>query len=99
MAFRNDNKFIRKYISNDLKWYKKYGLDTWYLQSKCADFLMNTDKHFKKIKVVNFDIITNNVSQEQLKQYDSIDHHETMHYPPHICDEICSSIFRKYNRK
>ena len=67
MAFRNDNKFIPKYVPNDLKWYKKDGLDTWYLQNKCADFLMDTDEHFKKMKVVNFDMIKKEVSQEKLK--------------------------------
>ena len=24
-----------KYIPDDLKWYEKDGLDTWYLQKKC----------------------------------------------------------------
>ena len=57
MAFRNENKFIPKYVPSDLKWYEKDGLDTWYLQKKCADFLMETDEHFKKMKVVNFDMI------------------------------------------
>ena len=99
MAFRNDNKFIPKYVPNDLKWYKKVGLDTWYLQNKCADFLMDTDKHFKKMKVVNFDMIKNEVSQEKLKQYHLIDHQEIMHYPSHIREEIFSSIFQNSNRK
>ena len=40
-----------------------------------------------------------NVSQEKLKQYHSIDHHEIVHYPPHIREEICSSIFHNSNRK
>ena len=47
MAFRNDNKYIPKYVPNDLKWYEKDGLDTWYLQNKHTDFLMDTDEHFK----------------------------------------------------
>ena len=48
MAFRNDNKFIPKQIPDDLKWYEKDGLDTWYLQNKCVDFLMDIDEPFKK---------------------------------------------------
>ena len=48
MAFRNDKTFIPKYVPNDLKWYEKDGLDTWYLKNKCDDFLMDTDEHFKK---------------------------------------------------
>ena len=26
-----DNVFIPKYVPNNLKWYKRHGLDTWYL--------------------------------------------------------------------
>ena len=74
-------------------------MDIWYLQNKCADFLMDTDEHFKKMKVVNFDMIKNEVSQEKLKQYHLIDHQEIMHYPSHICEEIFSSIFQNSNRK
>ena len=39
MAKKFDNRFIPKYIPNDLPWYEKDGLDTWYLQNKCKDFL------------------------------------------------------------
>ena len=94
MAFRNENKFIPKYVPNDLKWQEKDGLDTCYLQNKCADFLMDTDEHFKKMKVVNFDMVKNEVSQEKIKQYHLIDHQEIMYYLPHIHEEIFSQIFR-----
>ena len=99
MAFRNDNKFIPKYVPNDLKWYEKDGLDTCYLQNKCAYFLMDTDEHFKKTKVVNFDMVKSEVSQEKIKQYHLIEHQEIMYYPPHIHEEIFSLIFRNSNRK
>ena len=38
MAFRNDNKYIPKYVPNDLKWYEKDGLDTWYFQISALIF-------------------------------------------------------------
>ena len=43
-----DNNFIPKYVSGNLKWYEKDGLDTWYLRNKCEDVLKNTDLHFAK---------------------------------------------------
>ena len=46
MALRNDNKFIPKYVPNNLKWCERDGLDTWYLQNKCNVFLIDTDEHF-----------------------------------------------------
>ena len=60
---------------------------------------MDTDEHFKKMKVVNFDMIKNEVSQEKLEQYHLIDHQEIMHCPPHIRQEIFSSIFQNSNQK
>ena len=68
MAFRNDNTFIPKYVPDNLKWYEKDGLDTWYLKNKCDDFLMNTDEHFENMHIVNFDTIKNNVPKEKIKQ-------------------------------
>ena len=35
LTWEVDNKFIPKCVPNDLKWYERDGLDTWYLQNKC----------------------------------------------------------------
>ena len=43
MTGKLDNEFIPKYISSDLKWYERDGLDTWYLEEKCKGFLEDTD--------------------------------------------------------
>ena len=94
-----NNKFIPKYVSDDLKWSERDGLDTCYLQNKCNDFLNDADKDFKQMKIINFDMIKNNVSTEKLKQYQTLDHHEVMHYPPRLREQICSSKFRKANEK
>lgn len=71
-------------------WYERDGLETWYRQNKCSDLLEDTDKHFKELKIVNFDIIKNNISKDQLKQHQATDHQEIMCYPPQLRDEICS---------
>ena len=55
LTWQADNKFIPKYIPNDLKWQEKDGLDTWYLKNKCDDFINNTDTHFEKFRITNFD--------------------------------------------
>ena len=99
MTFRNDNKFVPKYFSNDLKWYERHSLDTWYLQNKCNDFLNDTDKQFKQAKIINFDMIENNESKQKRKQYQTLDHHEIMHYPLQLRVQICFSLFRNRNRK
>ena len=94
-----DNKFIPKYVPDDLKWYERDGLDTLYLQNKCADFINNTYKHFKQMKIKVFGMIRNNVSKDKIKQYQTLDHQEIMHYPLQLRDQICSSILRNANRK
>ena len=70
-----DNKFIPKYVPN-LKWYERDGLDTWYLQDKCNDFINDTDEHFKQMNVINFDMIKNEASQDKIKQYQTLYHQE-----------------------
>ena len=50
------------------------------------------------MKAVNFGMIKNNVSEQSKKQYQQIDHHEIMCYPPKEREEIFSSIFRNIKR-
>ena len=99
LTWQVDSKFIPKYIPNDLKWYKKDGLDTWYLKNKCDNFINNTYTYFEKFKITNFDLIKNDVSKDVKKQYQTLDHDEIKHYPPHLQEQICSSIFQNAHRK
>ena len=99
LTWEVDNKFIQKYILNDLKWYKEDGFDTWYLKNKCEEFINNTDTYFTNFKIANVDLIKNDVSKENKKQYQTLDYDEIKHYPPHLQEQICSSIFRNAHRK
>ena len=94
-----DSKFIPPYISNDLKWYERDGLETCYRRNQCEEFLENTDLHFQKRKIINSDIIKNNISKNKLTQYQQIHHDEVKKYPPQYQEQIMSSIFRNSNRK
>ena len=42
------------------------------------------------MKIVNFDIIKNDVKEDTLKQYQMIDHNEIKQYPSHLQEQICS---------
>ena len=79
-----DNRFIPNFVSNNLPWYERHGLDTWYEQGKCQDFLENTDNHFQNLQILNFDIINSNgkIDDNKLKQYQTCNYHEIMNYPP-----------------
>ena len=67
MTWESDNAFVPKYVPQNLKWFEKDGLETWYRQNKCKEFLANTDLHFAKKKIVNFDIIKNNVDEKKAR--------------------------------
>ena len=70
-----------------------------YRQIKCEEFLNNTDLHFAKRKITNFDIVKNQVSDNKLKQYQLIDHEEIKNFSLEFQDQIRSSIFRSADRK
>ena len=51
-------------MPENFKWFERDGLETWYRKNKCDDILSNTDVHFKKTKIVNFDITRNGDKME-----------------------------------
>ena len=83
MAKKVDNTFIPKFISNNVPWYDRDGLNTWYEQNKRNEFLENTDHHFENLRIINFDLIfkEDKLSDQKIKQYQEIDHKEIMKYP------------------
>ena len=87
-TWKADNVFIHKYVPNNLKWYERDGLDTWYLQNKCNEFLEDLDLHLKQRQIVNFDLIKNGVSERTIKQYNQIDHDEIKKHPAKYQDQI-----------
>ena len=97
MTWKLDNKFIPIY--QDLKWFERDRLETWYRSNKCEEFLENTDLHFKNRKIINFDMIKNDTSDDKTKQYQQIDHDEIEKYPKYYQEQIMSSIFRNANPK
>ena len=51
------NNYVPDFVPQDLPWYERNGLMTWYEQIKCENFVCNIDKHFKEANVINLDII------------------------------------------
>ena len=88
-----DNTFIPQYVPNDLKWFERDELETWYRQNKRNEFLNDIDEHFKKLKIVNFDTINHDFSQNKMQQYQTIDDALKQCLPNHQ-ETIQSSVFR-----
>ena len=88
--------YIPKFVPNNLPWYERDGLNTWYEQNKCNDFLEDPDKRFENLQINNFDLIFNKekLDSQKIEQYDTTDHKEIMGYPKKEREQIMPSIFR-----
>ena len=91
------NCIIPKFVPDNLKWYKKDGLDTWYLKGKCDDFLRNSDSYFQNLKVINFDMIRNELPDSNIKKYKTVDFEEIESFSDENKVEIKNSLFRHIN--
>ena len=93
------NTYIPEYVPNNLKWYERGGLDTWYKKNKCDEFLEDTDHYFHTTQIINFDITRNQqLSKNKLKQYRTVNYDTINNYPSVEQARITSSICRNTNR-
>ena len=71
MTWQVDNTFVLPYVPENLKWFEGDGLETWYRQNKCREFLEDTDSHFQQRQIINFDMIRNveKLDKKLIKQY------------------------------
>ena len=94
------NTYIPEYVSDNLKWYERDGLDTWYKKNKCDEFLEDTDRYFHTAQIINFDIIRNQkqLPKNKLKQYQTANYDTIKKYPLSEQVRITSSIFRSIDR-
>ena len=100
-AKKIDNTFVPKFVSNNVPWYERDGLNTWQEQNKCNDFLEDPDEHFQNLQINNFGLIFNKdkLSNHNIKQYQTIDHNKIMKYSERERDQIMSLIFRNSRRQ
>ena len=101
MAKKIDNTYIPKFVPNNLPWYERDGLNTWYKQNKCNNFLEDPDKNFENLQINNFDLIFNKekLDSQKIEQYHTIDHKEIVRYPKKEREQIMSCIFRNVKQK
>ena len=94
------NTYIPEYVSDNLIWYQRDGLDTWYKKNKCDEFLENTDRYFHTTQMINFDIIRNQktVTKNKLEQYQTVSYDAIKKYPSVEQARITSSIFQNIDR-
>ena len=94
LTWEFDNEFIPSYIPMNLNSSERDGLETWYRQNKCQEFLENTNKHFKQRKIVNFHMINKKSDKKIIQQYQTVNNKKIEQYPIEYHVQIRSSIFR-----
>ena len=94
------NTYIPEYVPDNLKWYERDRLDTWYKKNKCDEFLEDTDRYFHTAQIINFDIIGNQkqLPKNKLKQYQTVNYDTIKKYPFVEQARITSSIFQSIDR-
>ena len=94
------NTYIPEYVPDNLKWYERDGLDTWYKKNKCDELLEDTDRYFHTTQIINFDIIRNQkqLPKNKLKQYQTVNYNTIRKYPSVEQARTTSSIFRSIDR-
>ena len=78
--------YVTHFVLNDIPWYERDRLMAWYNKCKCDHFLRDTDKHFKEVKIVNYDIIHREcrgevVPKHLLKYYQTVNEGNVSEYP------------------
>ena len=64
------NKYIPKYVPEDLSWYEKDGLLTYIDQLKYKDFISDPNAHIKNTQIINFEMIHAQCCGQPLKHSD-----------------------------
>ena len=98
LTWQFDNEFIPSYVLPNVKYFERDGLETWYKQNKCQDFLQNTNKHFEQRKIVNFHMIKEKLDKKVIQQYQTVDNNKIEQYPIEYRNQIRSSIFCNIHR-
>ena len=52
MNKRVDNRFPPNYVPNNMPWYERDSLMSWYDQVKCQEFLESTGSNFQNLEKV-----------------------------------------------
>ena len=98
LTWQFDNELIPSYVPPNVKYFERDGLETWYRQNKCQEFLQNTNKHFEQRKIVNFHMIKEKLDKKVIQQYQTVDNNKIEQYPIEYRNQIRSSIFCNIHR-
>ena len=98
LTWQFDNEFVPLYVPPNVKYFERDGLETWYRQNKCQDFLENTEKYFAQRKIMNFHMINEKLDKKTIQQYQIVNNKKIERDPIEYHEQIRSSIFCNIQR-
>ena len=92
------NKYIHTKGKTEYKWYEHYLLMPYIDDLKYNEFIENTDEHFQKAKIINFDIIQHECKGDELeyskKFYQTIENKDFKDYDNNVKEEALTSAIK-----
>ena len=100
MAVRQ--RYIPPYIKDNLKWYEKEGLITYFQQREYQEFKKDRDRYINETKILNFDIIHHVCRGDRLgksiKEHNTVKKEMLKQMPPSEKYAAAAACFRSTNK-
>ena len=94
--------YIPRYVKDNLKWYEKEGLITYFDQLKYKEFKKDRDAYINETKITNFDIIHHECRGDKLektiKEHNTIKKEKLKQLPPSEKYAAVAACFRSSNK-
>ena len=96
------SSYIPPYIKDNLKWYEKEGLITYFQQREYQEFKKNRDGYINETKILNFDIIHHMCRGDKLektiKEHNTVKKERLKQMPPSEKYAAVAACFRSSNK-
>ena len=92
------NSYIPPYVKPDLKWFERDGLMTYISRLEYERFEEDRDNYLENVKVVNFDIINNEIKgtklEKSIQDYKTVRTNDLRQMPASDKDAALAACFR-----
>ena len=96
------SSYIPPYIKDNLKWYEKEGLITYFQQREYQEFKKDRDAYINETKILNFDIIHHMCRGDKLektiKEHNTVKKERLKQMPPSEKYTAVAACFRSSNK-
>ena len=96
------SSYIPPYIKDNLKWYEKEGLITYFQQREYQEFKKNRDAYINETKILNFDIIHHvcrgDKLEKTIKEHNTVKKERLKQMPPSEKYAAVAPCFRSSNK-